>query len=397
MARLNMCKACKKVLMKVNRIFFTLLLITGLCACRSSAPKKTAEQPPLKTQNIQIVQNYTQAVEQAKETEPQTIEQPQNPAPIETSIVKEQKTAAQKIVKEEPVQPEQIPLETPVKKEQPVKQEEQPNPQEQAAAPQQITADKNIINDDDGRLTHPWALAPGINFPAPMKKPAWFGESLTYSISWAFITAGEATISTGKTIEADGQAALEIKTTAQSYSVLDKMFKVRDINISWLAPDGSKSLGYWQSVREGSYARDEWIVFDYPHKRFITYKKNRKGELSNFETELKKDKVFDMLTALYFVRMQPLPVKGEVYFDIVNGGKEYPLKVIVHGKEKVKVKAGTFNCILVEPVISGDGIFVSKGKSLKVWLTDDEYKMPVKMSVEVFIGSVKGELTKYSR
>ena len=36
-------------------------------------------------------------------------------------------------------------------------------------------------------------------------------------------------------------------------------------------------------------------------------------------------------------------------------------------------------------------------KSLKVWITDDQYRMPVKMEVEVFIGSVSAELLEYKR
>lgn len=379
--------------MKLNNIFFALLLITGFCACRSAAPKNAAVlmQEP---QNIHIVKNYTQAHNEIAAQVAADITT--QPAP-QTQAQQGAKTIAKNATKPAVAANPQNTKAAAVQNTQPAAAQQAGPANAAQPATAQPNMDKNIINDAEGRLTHPWALAPEIAFPSTLKKPVWYGESLTFSVSWALITAGEATISTGKTIKADGQPALEMKTTAKSYATLDKMFKVRDINISWLAADGSKSLGYWQSLREGSYARDEWIVFDYPHKRFITYKKNRKGEISTFETTLKKDKVLDMLTALYFVRMQPLPVKGEVFFDIVNGGKEYPLKVIVHGKEKVKVKAGTFDCIVVEPLISGDGIFVSKGKSLKVWLTDDEYKMPVKMSVEVFIGSVKAELVNYSR
>ena len=103
-----------------------------------------------------------------------------------------------------------------------------------------------------------------------------------------------------------------------------------------------------------------------------------------------------MLSSLYYVRLQPLPEKGVVYFDIINRKQQYPLKVTVLGKKKVKVKAGEFNCIVVEPQFSGEGIFISKGKSLKVWLTDDERRLPVKMAAEVFIGSVTAELAEYS-
>ena len=84
-------------------------------------------------------------------------------------------------------------------------------------------------------------------------------------------------------------------------------------------------------------------------------------------------------------------------FDIINREKQYPLIVKVVKREKIKTAAGTFNTILVEPQIRGEGIFVSKGKNLKVWLTDDAYKMPVKMKVEVFIGSVSAELLEYKR
>ena len=87
----------------------------------------------------------------------------------------------------------------------------------------------------------------------------------------------------------------------------------------------------------------------------------------------------------------------DVVFDIVNREKQYPLVVKVLGKETVKTDAGKFNCWVVEPQFRGEGLFIAKGKSLKVWLTDDEYRMPVKMEAEVFIGSVYAELLAYQR
>ncbi|MCQ2411141.1 MAG: DUF3108 domain-containing protein, partial [Elusimicrobiaceae bacterium] len=73
------------------------------------------------------------------------------------------------------------------------------------------------------------------------------------------------------------------------------------------------------------------------------------------------------------------------------------LVVKVTGRQTVKTAAGRFSCLVVEPQFRGEGIFVSKGKNLKVWLTDDAYKMPVKMKTEVFIGSVSAELLEYKR
>lgn len=261
------------------------------------------------------------------------------------------------------------------------------------------SANKNeneqILLTSENRLAHPWYYAKETT--SSKATPKWFGEELKFDISWSFITAGKAQLNSSKLVEADGKKMYLLEAYAQSYPVIDAFFKVRDINMSWISEDLTHSTGYWQSVKEGSYARDEWLIFNYDEHSYTIHKKDKKGNIEHKDHNFEGNKIVDMLSSLYFVRSQELPLKGEVFFDIVNRGEQYPLKVVVLGKEKVKVKAGKFNCIVVEPMLSGEGIFVSKGKSLKVWLTDDEYKMPVKMAVEVFIGSVKAELTEYSR
>ena len=122
---------------------------------------------------------------------------------------------------------------------------------------------KEILKTDDGRLTHPWYFMKVSTYSPEGTAPLWFGEELNYKISWAFVTAGEATIKANKLLYNGKEYAYQIETLAKSYPVIDKVFKVRDINMSWIKSDLSKSLGYWQSVREGSYKRDEWLNFDY--------------------------------------------------------------------------------------------------------------------------------------
>ena len=193
----------------------------------------------------------------------------------------------------------------------------------------------------------------------------------------------------------NGKTAYLIQTTAFSAKVIDSVYKVRDINYSWLDATTFYSLGYSQSLREGNYKRDEWVTFDDKNGRFYG-QVQKKEEPRAIAGELKQE-VLDILTSLYYVRAKPLEIGKDITFDIVNRETQYPLVVKVLGKETVKTPAGKFNCWLVEPQFRGEGIFVAKGKSLKVWLTDDEYRMPVKMAVEVFIGSVTAELLAYER
>ena len=244
----------------------------------------------------------------------------------------------------------------------------------------------------NGRLLNPLAYEPLL--PDTTHAP-WSNESLKYGVYYSFVKAGTAYIKTRGLVSKNGKTAYLIQTTAFSASVIDAVFKVRDINYSWLDVDSLHSVGYSQSLREGNYKRDEWVIFDNRNNLFYG-QVQKKEEAQTLSGELKQE-VLDILTSLYFVRAQTLEVGKDITFDIINREQQYPLVVKVLGKETVKTPAGKFNCWVVEPQFRGEGIFVTKGKSLKVWLSDDRYRMPVKMAVEVFIGSVTAELLDYTR
>ena len=101
----------------------------------------------------------------------------------------------------------------------------------------------------------------------------------------------------------------------------------------------------------------------------------------------------DALSAFYFVRTQSLNVGESFQLPQFDNGKMYNFEVRVLKKEKIKVKAGIFNTILLEPMLLTEGLFRHKGR-IRVWITDDERRIPVKMSSSIIIGSVEATLTK---
>lgn len=395
------------------------LLLSG-CFFKSKKADNAAEQIPAAVQEQTAEQNT-----QTQQAVPQEEEEQAKPATLRQSVVDfftpgttqskakkaEKKALAAAAANEKKNQSAFDALDeqyqTAEQQEQTAEQNAQTAPaaEEKPAKPQypemlaQDDPEAVILKTEDGRLTSPFFMAKDATPEqiAALDKPVWFGETLKYNIGYSFIVAGVAELKTTRVVDNNGVLAYEMRADANSHSIIDSVFKVRDINASWMDVGLGKSLGYWQSVKEGKYARDEWVIFDYKNHIFNNHKQDKHGNIKTQKVAFEGDEVLDMLSSLYYVRTQDLPEKGEVYFDIVNRKEQYPLKVVVHGKKKVKVKAGTFNCILVEPKFSGEGIFISKGKSLKVWLTDDKYKMPVKMAVEVFIGSVTAELTEYTR
>ncbi len=379
------------------------LLLLGVCAllvsCRCTCkPTKTVVDDGVITPEVSTVSTQTEISQPAsvlQEVQPATSSQ--STKPITTPVQKSLPTQPADTLAKKTTTPAQagIPAVNSV-----FDEEQAKGLISQARAKQTLSkpqADKAIFKKEpllplEGRLLSPFSYEPIIadNTHAP-----WSNESLQYGIYYSFVKAGTAYIKTRGLMNINGKMAYLIQTTAFSASVIDSVFKVRDVNYSWLDATTFHSLGYSQSVREGNYIRDEWVAFDPQNHRYygeIQKKKEPRTIAGQLDIE-----VLDMLSSLYYVRKEPLAVGKDVVFDIVNREKQYPLVVKVLGKETVKTQAGKFNCWIVEPQFRGEGIFVAKGKSLKVWLTDDEYRMPVKMEVEVFIGSVSAELLAYQR
>ena len=74
--------------------------------------------------------------------------------------------------------------------------------------------------------------------------------------------------------------------------------------------------------------------------------------------------------------------------------KVYDLDVVYHGKETIEVAAGTFDCLIVEPLVQEGGLFNSEG-SILLWMTNDDVKMPVRVKTKVVVGAIDADLTSY--
>jgi hypothetical protein len=221
------------------------------------------------------------------------------------------------------------------------------------------------------------------NFPV-------FPERLTYEVGWGIVDVGEATLDVAKIVDFDGKPAYAITSEAVSNGFCDKFYKVRDLNESWVDAKTLSSLGYSKKLREGKFFRDEWVLLK--DGKFVAKTVNRDGDYS-WKSGTAPVVVQDILSSIYFVRGQNLEPGKDISLD-VNTKDNWPLMVRVHKKEKVKTPAGKFQTIVVEPAMRKEGIFVQKGKRLRIWLTDDERRIPVMIKVEVFFGNITIALKK---
>jgi hypothetical protein len=225
-------------------------------------------------------------------------------------------------------------------------------------------------------------------------------EKLTFKIHYGFIKAGEAIMQVKDIVYLeDYKPAYHISTTARSAKFFDVFYKVRDSVETFIDTRGFFSWKYIKHLREGGYIFDLYADYDQrngiANVETIRYENDELTEIRNreeFQLQI-PEYVLDVLCAFYYVRTQELEVGMPIYMSNHDNKKVYDLKVIIQRKERIKVDAGTFDCIMVQPVLQGEAIFKQQGQ-LWVWLTDDERKIPVQMKSKVAVGSITTELIK---
>ena len=234
----------------------------------------------------------------------------------------------------------------------------------------------------------------------PVSPPAIrYGEDLTFKIRYGFIKAGIAHMRIKGLSHRFGKPLLHIQTTAKNIPAFGWIYTVDDVVNAYVDPQTLVPWYYEKRLREGTYKADLRVHYQHEDStarvEFIRYKKDMTvRKQKNYPVKIPAN-VFDVLSAFYYIRTQPLEVGKSLLLNSHSQKKVYNLKVKVHRREILKVGAGTFHTIVVEPLLKGEGVFKQKGRLL-IWLTDDALKIPVQMTSAVAIGHITSELMDIS-
>jgi len=211
------------------------------------------------------------------------------------------------------------------------------------------------------------------------------GERMVFSIGYGPINAGEGILEVVGLTEYKGHTCYNIQSKANSNRFFSSIYKVRDKITSYIDVETLFSRYFNKRLREGDYKKTVEIDFDHLAEE---------ARYSNGETYPISSGVQDVLSAFFYVRNLDL-APGKVFEVPAHSSRRtYDLKVIIHGKEKVEVEAGTWNCFVIEPVIEGEGLFKHEGK-MTLYITDDVHRIPVLIKTKVPVGSIDVELKEY--
>jgi hypothetical protein len=229
--------------------------------------------------------------------------------------------------------------------------------------------------------------APACSLRTMEGKPFVKGETLVYTIDWGILNAGYAVL------EARPDSAtglLTILGRGMTNGFFSTMYKVRDHYATIMDTSGMYPFFLEEHIREGGYKDDRWISFDQAHSVVFTPKKDADSVSAPFLVQ-------NYFSIVYFLRSLAFWPNDSFTVDCFVDKKSYPVVFHCHERTTVKVDAGTFDCLLVSPVLVGKGRVFSKKDEIKMWMTDDEYKMPVMIKAKIAFGSMYVRLVWYSR
>lgn len=226
------------------------------------------------------------------------------------------------------------------------------------------------------------------------------GEKLNYVITYnwflVWTDVGGVEFEATKTRMFD-QDVINLKGTGVTFSFYDWFFQVRDVYQSWVRPDNLLPVYYHRDVNEDGYIIDYKYKYDF--ENLVAY-----SERIKTRKPFKQDTVqiypctYDVVSVIYQARNIDFSKvkKNEVIpFKILLDNEIHEVYIRYKGKEVKKVRGvGKFNTIMFTGSLVAGDVFQG-GEDLKIWVSDDENKIPVWIESPIIVGTVKARLVDY--
>lgn len=215
------------------------------------------------------------------------------------------------------------------------------------------------------------------------------GERLTYRLTYGVFDAGEATLSvlpTKKTV--NGRKLWRMRGVGKTVSAFEWFYKVDDLYESYMDADAMVPWVFKRRVDEGGHKINQDYTF-FQHKNVVETEKGQKHDVP--------DKVQDMISAFYFARtldFSKAKKDQEFLVNIFLDDELFPTKIKYLGKEVIKTRKGKFRCHKFAPVVIEGRVFEDED-AMRVWITDDENKIPIMAKAKIQVGSIKMHLVQW--
>ncbi|MDX1942245.1 MAG: DUF3108 domain-containing protein [Saprospiraceae bacterium] len=223
------------------------------------------------------------------------------------------------------------------------------------------------------------------------------GEEITYKMyyNWNFvwIAAGEVTFR----VKDQGDQYL-LSASGRTYKSYEWFYKVRDRYDTYVDKETLLPTVSIRDVQEGKYRLYDKITFDRQRNKAVSMRGKSKDVAVPTEYDIDAC-MHDILSVVYSSR--------NVDFNNMQKGAHVPVKLFVDKEawaisvkylgrdDNKKIKGqGRFKAIQFSPKVGGNFYF-KNDTDMKVWISDDNNRIPLMIESPLTVGSVKAVLKDY--
>lgn len=219
-----------------------------------------------------------------------------------------------------------------------------------------------------------------------------FGEELSFEVSYGWLDLADAKLQISRRSHNHNDIPhFKIDVFGKTKGAATIFGRVNDNWGTILNPQTMLPYQSYRHIEEGKYRKHELVYLDQKNKkaRVELYDKENRNLKEAREYDLKGE-VQDLVSGFYYLRSLDLSnlKPGEViqirgFFD-----KEiYNIKLIYEGTERIETNLGEKETYIFSPEIPPNKLF--RGTyPVKVWVTKDQNKIPVKIKANLFLGSL---------
>jgi len=230
-----------------------------------------------------------------------------------------------------------------------------------------------------------------ISWAAPAGEPSsarsfQVGEQFTYEISWLNITAGTAVMEVTAAGTDGDRPLVKLVTTAQSRPAITTFFPVDNRVESILDPATLLPEHLTFKRREGKKKEDIEYTF---HQKEGTVTAVKGGTTETLQIPPGTQ---DVISCLYYARSElSLQPGSALTMNVHHDKKNHKVHVRVEEIETISSSWGKVETARVLVVMPFQGLFLNQG-NIRVWFTNDDRRIPVRMKAKVIIGSIVADL-----
>lgn len=235
-------------------------------------------------------------------------------------------------------------------------------------------------------FTAPWMVASSSLALAP-------GEQMSFRVAWGiFPSAGEIDVSA-----TDGSACDEmlVTTTTGTRGFLKNFFPFEARSIALFQSSTGLLLNTEEvSTSKKKQTRQE-LIFDYT-TRTADYRNEVEPEKST-QLEVPPGQPMDLITALIQTRAWHLQPGEKQDALVIFDDDFYELTIYAEGYEMLRTPMGEFKTLVLVPRMEKTepkGMF-KRGSTVKVWISQDERRLPVRFQVDFKFGAGVATLIDY--